>query len=126
MLDDDAVEPPVPPGLGSLSASLQALVEFLRLDEDLLAAAAERSPKLTKTRPATDALERWLRELPEAKKDALLMQVAQGGAAQVQASMLQRSRQAPAVSVGAVDSRRTVAQLLTAGGWSDDDGDDDD
>ncbi|MDI3282134.1 hypothetical protein [Polyangium sp. 15x6] len=44
-LDDDEPEPPAPPGLGQLSASLEALVEFLRIDPDLLRAAAE--PSLT-------------------------------------------------------------------------------
>src|SRR5439155_19562386 len=38
-----ACEPPIPPGLGALSASLQALVAFLRIDEDLLAVAAAAS-----------------------------------------------------------------------------------
>ena len=45
-LDDDALEPPVPPGLGQLSAALTMLAEFLRLDEDLLAVAAAASPDL--------------------------------------------------------------------------------
>lgn len=40
---DDAIEPLVPPGLGDLSASLKALAEFLRVDDDLVAVAAERS-----------------------------------------------------------------------------------
>ena len=43
VLDNDMVEPELPPGLGGLSASLQALAEFLRIDQDLLQAAAESS-----------------------------------------------------------------------------------
>ncbi|GAA3676678.1 hypothetical protein GCM10022267_74460 [Lentzea roselyniae] len=39
-LDMDEVEPPVPPGLDSLSASLEAIVEFLRMDQVLLDVAA--------------------------------------------------------------------------------------
>ncbi len=35
-LDDGDPEPPVPPGLGQLSASLKSLAEFLRIDGDLL------------------------------------------------------------------------------------------
>ena len=38
---EDAVEPPVPPGLGSLSPALKAFIEFLRVDSDLVDAAAE-------------------------------------------------------------------------------------
>lgn len=45
-LADDEVEPPVPPGLGELTASLSTLVDFLRIDEDLLAVAATASPPL--------------------------------------------------------------------------------
>jgi hypothetical protein len=41
---DADVEPPVPPGLGTLTAAQQALADFLRLDDDLLTTAAEASP----------------------------------------------------------------------------------
>ncbi|MGA2451247.1 MAG: hypothetical protein ABTD50_21520 [Polyangiaceae bacterium] len=40
-VDDDDVEPSVPPGLSDLTAAQAAMVEFLRIDEDLIAAAAE-------------------------------------------------------------------------------------
>ena len=36
-LGDDEREPPVPPGLGELSAPLEELAEFLRVDRDLIA-----------------------------------------------------------------------------------------
>ncbi len=45
-LDDAAVEPPVPPGLATLSAALSALTTFLRIGDDLLAVASERSDAL--------------------------------------------------------------------------------
>ena len=48
-LDDDDTEPPVPPGLGQLSASLVSLTEFLRIDGDLLHVAAEASPPIGDT-----------------------------------------------------------------------------
>ncbi len=38
-LDDEDLEPDVPPGLTQLSPAQQALVEFLQVDQDLLAAA---------------------------------------------------------------------------------------
>jgi hypothetical protein len=38
---DGDLEPPVPPGLGSLTAAQRALAAFLRLDDDLLAIAAQ-------------------------------------------------------------------------------------
>jgi len=43
-LQDNEIEPPVPAGLAQLSASLEGLVEFLRIDTDLLDAAATASP----------------------------------------------------------------------------------
>lgn len=42
--NEDDLEPPVPAGLGSLSAPQRALADFLRLDPDLLAVAAEAGP----------------------------------------------------------------------------------
>ncbi|MEU7788852.1 hypothetical protein [Amycolatopsis sp. NPDC049159] len=46
---DKDLEPPSPPGLGTLSAAQRALADFLRLDDDLLATAAEASPPLEHT-----------------------------------------------------------------------------
>ena len=86
------VEPPVPPGLGRLSAPLRALVDFLRLDEDLVAVAAEGSAPLAETRPSSGELERWIRGLPESEKDALLVRLA-GGELHLQTELLRRYRQ---------------------------------
>lgn len=43
-IDDDVEEPPVPAGFGQPSAALSALIEFLRVDQDLLNAAIEGRP----------------------------------------------------------------------------------
>ena len=48
-VDDEDTEPPVPAGLKELSASLRAAADFLDIDEDLLAVAAEASPDAGKT-----------------------------------------------------------------------------
>jgi hypothetical protein len=45
LLEDEETEPPVPPGLGRLSASLTALAAFLRVGDDLLSVAAVHSPE---------------------------------------------------------------------------------
>jgi len=47
--DLDEVEPPLPSGLGELTGSLQSVVEFLRIDTELLAVAAEGSPSAPRT-----------------------------------------------------------------------------
>ena len=43
-LKDGATEPPVPAGLASSTAPLQALADFLRIDDDLLTVAAHEAP----------------------------------------------------------------------------------
>lgn len=45
-LDDDALEPVVPPGLSKLSPAQQALAEFLEIDPDMLAAAMAGSVRM--------------------------------------------------------------------------------
>ncbi len=49
--DEDGLEPPVPAGLGSLTAPQRALADFLCLDSDLLRVAAEASPGLPEVNP---------------------------------------------------------------------------
>jgi hypothetical protein len=59
-LDDEDVEPPVPPGLGQLSASLESLADFLRIDGDLLHVAAEASPPLGNSGVAGEEVRAWV------------------------------------------------------------------
>lgn len=66
---EDAAEPPVPAGLAELTAAQQAMVEFLRLDPDLLDAAAAASPPLLDD---TAAARRWLLALKPRAKDEWL------------------------------------------------------
>ncbi len=111
-LSDANREPPVPAGLGQLSASLEALADFLRLDQDLLAVAAERSAP-RETAPRAD-WERWLRGLPEAEKDAYLLRLVANGEAHLRAEITQRFRRETAEAKPAVaqtDARRAVAEL---------------
>ena len=49
-VDDEATEPPVPAGLAELSARLQAVVDFLEIDEDLIDVAVEASPPVEDAR----------------------------------------------------------------------------
>jgi len=46
---DDLIEPPVPPGLGQLTAPLRAFMQFFDVDQDLVGAAATASPPLKAT-----------------------------------------------------------------------------
>jgi len=71
-LDENQLEPPVPPGLGKLTPQLQSLVDFLCIDEDLVEAAASNSAALGGI-PGDRELEVWLRNLPQDEKTDLLV-----------------------------------------------------
>lgn len=68
-IDASAEEPPVPAGLGELTAAQRAMIEFLRIDVDLVAAAATGSARVTDDRTP---LRRWLAGLSVKDKDAWL------------------------------------------------------
>lgn len=87
-VDDEDTEPPVPAGLGNLSASLQALVDFFEIDEDLIAVASASSPPVQEP----EGMAGWIASLPEHEKDALLARVTAGEGTQVQALLLRRFR----------------------------------
>jgi hypothetical protein len=109
-VDDEDTEPPVPAGLGDLSAPLQAIADFVEIDKDLIAVAAAGSPPI---QPST-GLTRRIASLPAAEKDTLLARVAAGEGAQVQAVLLRRFRAAG--SSGPAAQARTAAQLWQAAG----------
>ena len=85
---EDETEPPVPAGLGELSAPLEAIAEFLEIYEDLLAVAASASPQAAEPQP--DALAAWVLTLPATEKDTLLTMLASGQGTQAQALLLRR------------------------------------
>jgi hypothetical protein len=109
-LDDDEIEPPVPPVLGSLNCQLRALVDFLRVDENLLAVAASASDPRTLETPEVGSV-KWLQDLPDPDKDALLLRVI-GGDPHVRCEMLQRIRKQQQGTLGS--GKRTVGELLAA------------
>ena len=68
-LDDQDVEPPVPPGLAQLSASLESLAEFLRIDTDLFDVAARASQPMVEAGGRQEEIRKWVGELQAAAKD---------------------------------------------------------
>ncbi|GAB2744670.1 hypothetical protein [Kitasatospora kifunensis] len=107
------VEPPLPAGLATLSAPQRALADFLRVDPDLLAVAADASPAQTSTTAPEGDLTRWVEALSAAEKNALLLRVVRDEDPHVRTELLQRfhgaAKHAPADAV-----RRTAAQLMDA------------
>lgn len=113
---DDDLEPPVPPGLGALTATQRALAYFLRLDDDLLAIAAVASPPLEETADDPDDLAAWVTNLPVTEKDRLLARVMRGEAARVRMELLRHFRnrhcRGDTTPATPAPTRRTVADLL--------------
>jgi hypothetical protein len=119
-VDDDAIEPPVPAGLGKLSGSLAALADFLHIDPDLREVAARASAPRAASRLQRDEVLAWVGSLSAAEKDEILTRlvVAPDEAASVSAELLHEfckardaSRPAPTRSP---EPRRTVGELLRA------------
>jgi hypothetical protein len=117
-LDDEELEPTLPPGcpsLRELSASLEAFADFLRIDPDLIAVAAEGLPDAAASQPTRDDLSAWVRTLPAAEKDGLLLRLVEGEGASLRWELLKRFREerSPAESAARQNvRRRTVAQLM--------------
>lgn len=85
---DDAVEPPVPASLDALTGSQTALVEFLRIDRDLVEVAAAGSPPAREQR--VDVV-RWVAGLSGSERDALLVGLLKGDDPLQRAETLRRA-----------------------------------
>jgi len=109
--DEDVPEPPVPAGLRSLTAAQRALAGFLRLDPDLLEAAAEPSPSRPASQDDPLKLAAFIAGLPDGEKDRLLLMIAQDHGARAKMELLHGLRGNPD---GPRDSpaRRTVGAIL--------------
>ena len=108
--EDHELEPPVPPGLTTLTAAQQALADFLRLDNDLLAIAAQTSPPLDEIADDPGQLAAWVTNLPHAEKNRLLLRVAEDHAVTVRIEMLRRFRDEHTTNIVDPPRRRTHRQ----------------
>ena len=110
-------EPPVPAGMGSLTGSQTALTEFLYMDSDLIAAAAEASPEAPSNRASDQRVAEWTARLPEPEVRAIIARIIHGEGLRVQTelqSQYYRVHNEPVKSVrgGARSGRTTAAALL--------------
>ena len=112
-LDKADPEPACPPGLRQLTAPLEALVEFLRLDRDLLEVAASGSPETGGT-VSIQNVARWVSSWPDAEKTALLTRFIEGNEPHLRAAIIRRFRESYATSSTAAVKPRTVGELLQA------------
>jgi hypothetical protein len=115
-MDEDDEEPDMPEGLAELSASLVSFSDFLRIDRDLLHAAAQTSPPIHMTRPNQEEVLAWLRTLPAGEKDSLLLRFILNEEAHLGAGTLTRFfKEKQSDSSSALKSqKRTIKDLISA------------
>lgn len=109
--DDDAVEPPVPAGLAHLTAAQRTLADFLRVDQDLLKAAAQASEKIVSATAADRdaAMESWINGLTAKQKDQTIRHLLSDDHTRTRTEIL-RTLQPRAPRPSTV--RRSVSSLL--------------
>lgn len=112
-LEDERVEPPVPPGLGDLDGSLERLVDFLRIDVDLIEVAAAASPPMLVQTLTPEAIQTWIAGRSRAEKDDYLARFIAAEEPAL-AAELRRAIDKRASAVVASAIPRTVGALLRA------------
>lgn len=113
-LDDDALEPPVPPGLGELSASGESLADFLRIDRDLLHVAAQASPEASEMVIELLDARKWLGSVAADEKDDALAHFIANDDAEAVRALRQRLLTGRSDGFPTSAGRRTVRALLDA------------
>ena len=114
-VSDKTTEPEPPPGLSRLTAAQQSLIEFLEIDEDLLAAAGLADPPDSKPDRDSDVeLGAWITALPVAEKNKMLKLLLTGYAQQAERKLKQQFlawKRGQSSGAKPVTPRRTVADL---------------
>jgi hypothetical protein len=114
-LDDEETEPPVPAGLDQLSAALESLAQFLRIDRDLLHVVAQASAPMEEVTPRRDEVRAWIAGLPVTEKNDVLTRLIVDGEQSLIVELLQRFLKAqPGGANQAPGTRRTVGELREA------------
>ncbi len=113
-VDEEALEPPVPPGLGELTPALRSFVELFDVNEDLIAAAAERSGPLKTPVFAEEDMRRAIEALSPEEKDDLLLRLAQEERQLSLALKRRLGMLGDAHQPSGQEPRRTVSEILAA------------
>ncbi|MEM6836087.1 MAG: hypothetical protein AAF609_04455 [Cyanobacteria bacterium P01_C01_bin.120] len=114
-LQDDVQEPPVPPNLQKLNASLLSFVDWLEIDSDLIAAAARVSQTQKKLK---EPFKDWVNKLSDKEKTKLLLEIVAGDSAvasQLQAQLRQKFAKVPESPSLSSDERRRFSELRELG-----------
>lgn len=113
-LHDYDREPPLPDGLKTLTPAQNALAEFLMLDPDWLAAAAETSSPLAAGSNDNNQFDPWLLELTEDEMRAALRMLLEGRSQEAERTLRRRFltwEQARVPNRAALPERRCVAEI---------------
>ncbi len=112
---EETTEGPVPAGLGNLTAPQRALAELFGLSAALIAAAAEGSSGSPGQEDLRELQARWLQGLPQATRDAWLLDWLLDAHSSARSDMLAEFRKSrPLAAWPTVQCDRTVAELETA------------
>jgi hypothetical protein len=112
---EETTEGLVPAGLGKLTAPQRALAELFGLSEALIAAAAEGNPGQPEQEDLGDLQARWLEGLPQATKDAWLLDWLADAHSSARSEMLAEfGKSRPTAAWPTVQRDRTIAELEAA------------
>ncbi|TRU17046.1 MAG: hypothetical protein EWV80_22930 [Microcystis aeruginosa Ma_QC_B_20070730_S2] len=110
-IDKTQLEPPLPPGLGQLSAAQKAFTEIFELDEHLLNVACASSGKLTTISEQT--WQQAISQLSASEREDFLLRLAKGEH-NLSAKFKQKLSQLIPTSPPSNQARRTIQELLEA------------
>ncbi|MCZ8243695.1 MAG: hypothetical protein O9323_18540 [Microcystis sp. LE19-131.1A] len=110
-IDKTQLEPPLPPGLGQLSAAQKAFTEIFELDEHLLNVACASSGKLTTISEQT--WQQAISQLSASERQDFLLRLAKGEH-NLSAKFKQKLSQLIPTSPASNQPRRTIQELLEA------------
>ncbi|GCE62318.1 hypothetical protein [Microcystis aeruginosa] len=110
-IDKTQLEPPLPPGLGQLSAAQKAFTEIFELDENLLNVTCASSGKLTTISEQT--WQQAISQLSASEREDFLLRLAKGEH-NLSAKFKQKLSQLIPNSPASNQPRRTIQELLEA------------
>jgi len=113
-MEDDELEPPVPPNLADLNAPLKSFVDFMRIDTDLVAFASENSISEDRQTDPKE-LKTWIHNLPANEKDDILFRLVGAPSPHLRAELLQQFQEKGSAKANSnIDKQlRSVLDLIS-------------
>lgn len=113
-IDDDTLEPPVPPGLKQLSDAQNVFVRFLGINAAMLTIAIQKSAEQEKDHPQ---LEKWVNKLPIEEQHDFLKRLSRGEpnlSVLLNKRLLELANKTQGSKEDAGSGQRTIAGLIQA------------